>query len=90
MPSSTRWRIGALCPAWLPVPSCFSASWGAPYLAPCADGHSPTPPPPLQREYYDVESFWATAEEMELPFVQEAMPPEMQPPKWTRQQAEAL
>ena len=39
-----------------------------------------------QREYYDVESFYATAEEVELPFVQESLPAEMQAPKWTREQ----
>ena len=38
-----------------------------------------------QREYYDVESFYATAEEVELPFTQEPSP-EMQAPKWTREQ----
>ena len=47
-------------------------------------------PPPSQREYYDIESFYATAEEVELPFVQEPTLLEDQPPKWTRQQAESI
>jgi hypothetical protein len=44
----------------------------------------------MQREYYDVESFYATAEEVELPFPQEPLAQELQPPKWTREQAGAL
>lgn len=36
----------------------------------------------MQREYYDVESFYATAEEVDLPFVQETQP-QQQAPLWT-------
>eukprot|EP00798_Chlamydomonas_sp_ICE-L_P008203 gene8203-1465_t len=39
---------------------------------------------PEQREYYDIESFYAAAQEVDLPFPQEAPKEEDQPPRWTR------
>ena len=41
---------------------------------------------PLQRQFYDLESFYATAEEVELPFEVERSTDEQGEPRWTRQQ----
>ncbi len=43
-----------------------------------------------QREYYDLESFYAAAAEVELPFTQEAPREDAQPlaPTWTRTQGQ--
>jgi len=41
---------------------------------------------PEQREYYDIENFYAAAQEVELPFSQEAAGTEEQPPQWARKE----